>query len=115
MNLQKPFHYALPVNEQLFHNGLYVTNAGWEKVEPNQVYPNSNHPSFYQFSWESGRAIPALTIAWLMAGRREFQTHIQHLSLSVGQVFLILPSEWRSKPSSCELDLAATCRCGKHF
>lgn len=46
------------------------------------------------FDWQSGRTLPAFTIAWLMAGEGEFQTKKQHLRLEKGQVFQILPGEW---------------------
>lgn len=102
-NAQEPFHYALPVDDQIFHDGLHVTNAGWEQVRPKQTYPNPNHPSLNMFEWESGREMPAFTIAWLMAGQGEFQTKKEHLMLKKGSVFLILPGEWHRHRPSFEL------------
>lgn len=99
MNLQEPFHHALPVDELLFDEGLHVTNAGWERILPGQPYPNTDHPYFYHIDWNDGRIIPFFCIAWLVSGQGEFQTKKQHLSLEKGQVFLILPGEWhRHRP-----------------
>lgn len=94
-----PFHHALPLDERLFHEGIYVTHAGWELILPGQPYPNSNHPSFYYFRWEDGRVIPAFCAAWVVDGRGEFQTRKHHFQVGKGQVFLILPGEWhRHRP-----------------
>ena len=47
MSLNQPFRHALPVNETLFQESLYVTHAGWEQVQPGAPYPQSDAPFFY--------------------------------------------------------------------
>lgn len=99
MRLPPPFHHALPVQEGLFHEGLYVTHAGWEHILPDQPYPNTNHPPFYYFRWEDGRILPAFCLAWVISGRGEFQIRGSRRAVEAGQVFLILPGEWhRHRP-----------------
>lgn len=99
MRLAQPFHHALPVQERLFHEGLYVTHAGWEQIRPGQAYPNVNHPPFYYFKWEDGRVLPAFCAAWLVEGRGEFHTRHTRRAVTKGEVFLILPGEWhRHRP-----------------
>lgn len=99
MRLAEPFHHALPVQERLFHEGLYLTHAGWEDIQPGQPYPNPNHPSFYLFTWDDGRVLPAFCLAWLVKGRGEFQTRDLHRIVSEGDVFLMLPDQWhRHRP-----------------
>lgn len=99
MRLTEPFHHALPVQEQLFHEGLYVTHVGWERILPGQPYPNPDHPPFYFFQWEEGRVLPAFCAAWVVEGCGEFQTKDRQRSVAKGEVFLILPGEWhRHRP-----------------
>ncbi|MGC4014927.1 MAG: helix-turn-helix domain-containing protein [Luteolibacter sp.] len=87
------------MQEHLFHEGLYVTHAGWEHILPDQPYPNINHPPFYYFRWEDGRILPAFCLAWVVSGRGEFQTKGSRRIVETGDVFLMLPGEWhRHRP-----------------
>src|SRR6185503_10357103 len=67
MSLTKPFRHALPVNEALFHEALYLTHAGWERVGPGEPYPQSDTPYFY-FEWKEGRTLPEFCLALMVAG-----------------------------------------------
>jgi len=99
MRLDQPMHHALPMEQRLFRDGLYVTHAGWELILPGQPYPNTNHTSLYIFKWDDGRVIPAFCIGWVVAGSGEFQTRKLSYPVIKDQVFLILPGEWhRHRP-----------------
>ena len=99
MSLANPFRHALPVNETMFHESLYLTHAGWEVVKPGESYPQSDIPLFY-FKWEEGRTLPEFCLALLVDGGGEFQTHGHRGCLEAGDAFLFCPGEWhRHRPS----------------
>ncbi len=99
MSLTQPFRHALPVNESLFHEALYLTHAGWELVAPGEPYPQRDAPFFY-FEWREGRTLPEFCLAMVVAGSGEFQTRLYQHRLVPGDVFLFCPGEWhRHRPS----------------
>ena len=99
MSLTQPFRHALPVSEALFHDALYLTHAGWERVEPGAAYPQQDAPFFY-FIWKEGRTLPEFCLALVIAGSGEFETHEHHGRLQSGDAFLFRPGEWhRHRPS----------------
>jgi len=100
MRLPQPFHHVLPVHEDLFSGGLYVTHAGWERVLPGEPYPKQDdHPLFYHHSWEEGRVLPEFCMAVVMSGAGESHTRTRQQCLERGGVFLIAPGEWhRHRP-----------------
>ncbi|WP_338285562.1 AraC family transcriptional regulator [Luteolibacter sp. LG18] len=100
MSLHEPFHHVLPVREDLFNGGLYVTHVGWEKVLPGEPYPKQrHHPEFYWHSWEEGRVLPEFCLAHVIEGRGESQTRQGQRRLEAGSTFFICPGEWhRHRP-----------------
>ena len=99
MSLAKPFRHALPVSEALFHNPLYLTHAGWERVRPDEPYPQRDTPFFY-FEWKDGRTLPEFCLALVTGGGGEFQTRQHTGKLTVNDAFLFRPGEWhRHRPS----------------
>jgi len=99
MSLIRPFRHALPVNEALFHESLYLTHAGWERVKPGEPYPQSDTPVFY-FEWKEGRTLPEFCLALNIAGSGEFETRQHRGLINPGEAFLVRPGEWhRHRPS----------------
>ncbi len=99
MSPSKPFRHALPVNEALFHDSIYLTHAGWERVKPDAPYPQSD-ASFYYFDWKDGRTLPEFCLSLLLAGSGEFQTRSHRGQLRAGDTLLYFPGEWhRHRPS----------------
>ena len=37
--------------------GLYVTTVGYSKIDPNQKYPNEEHPQDHSLTWNKGRIL----------------------------------------------------------
>jgi AraC-like DNA-binding protein len=99
MSLPQPFRHALPVNESLFHEALYLTHAGWEIIRPGAPYPEKDAPFFF-FEWKEGRTLPEFCLALLVAGAGEFQTREHRARVAGGDAFLFRPGEWhRHRPS----------------
>jgi AraC-like DNA-binding protein len=87
------------VNEALFHEALYLTHAGWERVEPGEPYPQSDTPYFY-FEWKEGRTLPEFCLALIVAGSGEFETREHRQRIEAGEAFLVRPGEWhRHRPA----------------
>lgn len=99
MSLQKPFRHALPVNDFLFNDSLYLTHAGWESIMPGEKYPQMDAPMFY-FEWEDGRILPEFCLAFVLKGSGELETTKHHDTVKTGQAFFFRPGEWhRHRPS----------------
>jgi AraC-like DNA-binding protein len=99
MSLSQPFRHALPVSESLFHEAIYLTHAGWERVKPGEPYPQRDAPFFY-FEWRDGRTLPEFCLALVVAGGGEFQTRQHTCRLAAKDAFLFRPGEWhRHRPS----------------
>lgn len=99
MSLAQTFRHALPVSESLFHEALYLTHAGWERVAPGEPYPQPDAPFFY-FEWRDGRTLPEFCLALVVAGGGEFQTREHTRKLTANEAFLFRPGEWhRHRPS----------------
>lgn len=100
MSLVAPFHHVLPVHEELFSGGLYVTHAGWERVLAGEPYPKqAEHPKFYWHFWDEGRVLPEFCLALVLAGGGESETRRWHKILKPGDTFLVGPGEWhRHRP-----------------
>ena len=98
MSLTSLFRHALPVSESLFQEPLYLTHAGWERVEPGAPYPQRDIPIFY-FEWREGRVLPGFCLAHVLAGSGEYQTRQHAGKLSAHDTFLFRPGEWhRHRP-----------------
>jgi len=99
MSLAKPFRHALPVSETLFHDALYLTHAGWERIKPGEPYPQRDAPFFY-FEWKEGRTLPEFCLALVLSGSGEIEAHGQRERVRRGDAFLFRPGEWhRHRPS----------------
>src|SRR5215469_2690130 len=91
--------HALPLEDRIFHEPLYVTHAGWEHVRPHQPYPRPGHPSYYQFKWEEGRVLGEFCLWFITRGRGEIETRSGRQSIRAGQACLYRPGEWhRHRP-----------------
>ena len=96
--LHSPFRHALPVPDRLFNEPLYLTHAGWERIEPGQAYPLADN-QLYSFKYDAGRSLPEFTLCLVAEGAGEVETTGHHQSLSRGDAFLFMPGQWhRHRP-----------------
>jgi len=83
--------------------GLYITTAGYTKIDINQNYPpNNQHPESHTFNWDSGRILDGYYIVFISSGSGLFEsanTSIKHIK--EGCCFLLFPGVWhRYKPDT---------------
>ncbi|UYQ94816.1 AraC family transcriptional regulator [Chitinophaga horti] len=96
------YYKYLPVSAEDKKWGLYVLNAGCNRVEKEKAYPSGGHPPPYSFSWESGRVLHEFQLIYLSHGKGTFESASCPLTeVNEGSVFLLFPYEWhRYKPDS---------------
>ncbi|WP_346238342.1 AraC family transcriptional regulator [Niabella insulamsoli] len=96
------FHKYLSRTEVEEKWGLYITTAGYSKVEGCQSYPvASDHPATHSFSWNRGRILDDYYIIFISKGCGVFETaHNKKFDINEGACFLLFPGAWhRYKPS----------------
>jgi AraC-like DNA-binding protein len=92
--------HALPLDDGLFQEPLYVTHAGWERVGPRQSYPRPGHASCYRYTWHEGRVLGEFLISMIVDGCGELETRQGLQPLQTGDCFVYMPGEWhRHRPS----------------
>ena len=93
-----PFSSVLPVPEWLFQEGVYATHAGWERIEPDAVYPQPRAPIYF-FDWEEGRVLPEFCLSLCREGGGHLETEAGRQEIHAGEAYLFLPGEWhRHRP-----------------
>jgi AraC-like DNA-binding protein len=91
----KSSHHYLPVDDQLFHDGFYVTGIGRARIAPQSDYPSPVHPSFYHFDWKQGRIFAEFGINLITAGQGTFETkETGPMRLKAGDCLLLFPGVW---------------------
>lgn len=81
--------------------GLYVTNLGYTKINPKQIYPNNEgHPEDYAFNWNNGRVLNSYNIIFISKGRGTFESaKTKPTIVEAGTCFFLYPGVWhRYKP-----------------
>ena len=93
-----PFRHSLPVPDRLFDEPVYLTHAGWERVEPGQVYPQAEN-QLYSFDYDAGRSLPEFTLCLVAEGTGQLETTGKSQVLSCGDAFFYIPGQWhRHRP-----------------
>jgi len=95
------FRYV-PIRQRDLDWGLYVTGAGCTAMPAGYTsYPESPHPTTYDFSWRTGRKLPEYQAIYITSGRGEFEsTPTGRVEIAAGTVFLLFPDVWhRYRPS----------------
>jgi AraC-like DNA-binding protein len=80
--------------------GLYLTVAGYAKVEPGSVYPPEGHPTGYHFNWQNGRILQEYQINYITQGEGTMETRDGSYPVKEGSVILLRPRVWhRYRPN----------------
>ena len=102
--LPPSFHHYLPIMDEIFHDGFYVTSGGSGAIRPGEAYPPAVHPQLYHFDWREGRILPEFALILISAGSGIFeQAKMDPIPVRKRSVILLFPGIWhRYRP-----DLAA--------
>ena len=93
-----PFRHSLPVPDSLFDESVYLTHAGWERVEPGEAYPQAEN-QLYAFKYDAGRSLPEFTLCLITDGAGEVETTNKKQELAPGDAFFLVPGQWhRHRP-----------------
>ncbi|MBB5395126.1 AraC family transcriptional regulator [Mucilaginibacter sp. AK015] len=78
-----------PVEERW---GIYVTAAGYSKVEPFDNYPNQEHPESHHLTWNRGRILNDYYIVFISKGKGIYGSSlIEPTKISEGTCFFLHP------------------------
>ncbi|WP_316811629.1 AraC family transcriptional regulator [Pedobacter heparinus] len=90
----------LPVSDDDVNWGLYVLNAGYNRIEKSANYPPAGHPSDHYFDWDKGRILDEYQIIYISQGSGSFESkHCKLTTVQEGSIILLFPGEWhRFKP-----------------
>ncbi len=79
--------------------GLYLTVAGFAQIRPSLVYPPTDHPSGYYFTWERGRILQEYQINYITEGSGLFETSTDQFKVVPGSILILQHGVWhRYKP-----------------
>ncbi|MNX97180.1 HTH-type transcriptional activator RhaR [compost metagenome] len=90
----------LPVSDEDISWGLYVLNAGYNRIGPSENYPAPGHPSDHYFNWDKGRILEEYQLIYITKGEGVFESNsCKQRKVQEGTVILLFPREWhRFKP-----------------
>ena len=89
------FFRYLPVSPRDKAWGLYVTTAGYVKIESKMDYPPPGHPARYALSWENGRVLDEYQLHYFPRGSGVFESRPGgRRKIEAGDFFLLFPGTW---------------------
>lgn len=74
--------------------GFYLTVVGSSHVLPNTEYPQSGHPTGYNFNWNNGRILQEYQVNYITSGAGTLETREGTYPVSEGSVLIIRPNVW---------------------
>jgi len=74
--------------------GIYLTVAGFARIEPDSDYPPSGHPAGYDFNWLKGRILKEFQINYITKGEGLMETRQGVYPVREGSVILLKPDLW---------------------
>ncbi|MDB5249214.1 MAG: AraC protein arabinose-binding/dimerization [Segetibacter sp.] len=94
------YNKYLPVSTEDENWGLYVLNAGCNRISKKQVYPPVNHPAHHYFNWSNGRIFDEFQVIYISNGEGVFESKsCGQKPVKEGTIILLFPGEWhRYKP-----------------
>ena len=90
----------LTYNQKDVAIGLYILNAGYNLIRPNEPYPVAAHPNAYKFHWSAGRKLQEFQLNYIVDGEGYFESESTKMQLvKAGSLMILFPNEWhRYKP-----------------
>lgn len=94
------FFKYLTASEEDKNWGLYLNNVGKSRISANTLYPQSDHPTEYYFSWENGRTLSEYQINYLTEGSGVLENERGTFIVKQGSLMIIRKGEWhRYRPN----------------
>ncbi len=87
------FKYVTPGQEDR-EWGLWVNCAGKALISPGVVYPPSEHPSGYYFSFENGRVLNEYQVNYITDGEGIYENRSGKYRIRPGSLLITKPGEW---------------------
>jgi AraC-like DNA-binding protein len=95
----KDFFKYLTAGEDDKNWGLHLTVAGKAKINSRTIYPSTEHPTGYYFTWNSGRELNEYQINYITEGEGILENKTNSFQIRPGTLIIIRPGEWhRYKP-----------------
>ena len=89
------FHYYLPIPDEVFHGGIYVTSVGHIRTDQGENYPPEKHPALYHFNWNQGRILPEFSLMLVTAGSGVFESReTRRVNVQASTAILLFPDVW---------------------
>lgn len=95
------YYKYLPTSDADESWGLYVLNAGCNRIPENEIYPSVQHPAHHYFTWNKGRVLDEFQIIYIAKGEGVFESaSCRKTIIKEGTILLLFPGEWhRFKPN----------------
>ena len=88
------FFKYFPVSREEQKWGIWVLNSGCTQIPPRMNYPNTDHPSPYDFEWKNGRVLQEYQLVYITQGTGVFESDKAGLKqVKAGSVVLLFPHE----------------------
>jgi AraC-like DNA-binding protein len=85
----------LPVSDDDINWGLYVLNAGYNRINSAESYPPPGHPADHYFNWDKGRVLEEYQLIYITGGQGIFESKsCKQIRIKEGTVILLFPQEW---------------------
>ncbi len=90
----KDFFKYLNASEEDKNWGLFLNVAGQSFIGPGTVYPPTEHPSGYYFTWENGRVLSEYQINYITKGTGILENKRVKFTVKPGSLMIIRKDEW---------------------
>lgn len=95
------YYKYLPTSPEDESWGLYVLNAGCNRINCHVNYPAKEHPAHHYFNWNKGRVLNEYQIIYISRGEGFFESaKCAKTIVKEGTIMFLFPGEWhRFKPN----------------
>lgn len=87
------FNYITASEEDL-QWGIHLNVAGFASIQPQTIYPPTQHPSGYYFTWKNGRILNEYQVNFITEGAGVFETKDGVYNINAGSVIFLYPGMW---------------------
>lgn len=94
------YYKYLPTSPEDERWGMYVLNAGCNRICAYTDYPAPGHPAHHYFNWSKGRVLDEYQIIYIATGSGFFESaNCEQQPIKEGTILFLFPGEWhRFKP-----------------